>query len=227
MGTTWYDSLQFKVTKRYSHGLSAQGAYTWSKSLTNAANSNTSYFTPGTVVLNDPYNTPTSKQLAGLNQPQVMVISFSYTTPKINNSFLGDNGGGKAVRWMARDWTFGGVLRYSSGMLVQSPNSGNNLWNALGIGSGATSGTFGNGVSNFSGGANALENVVAGQSCLAINPNSHFDPTKTLALNTNAWVDQSTIPGRTETFGTARRTTEVAGGSASRRNLSVWAVFSA
>jgi hypothetical protein len=206
MGDTWYDSLQVKVTKRFSHGFSAQGAYTWSKSLTIDANSNTSYFTPGTIVLNDPYNAATLKELSALNIPQAMVISFSYTTPKIM-SFLGDNAGGKAVRWLGRDWTFSGVLRYQSGALIQSPASGNNLWNAMGIGSGAQSGTFGNGESNFDGfgggGSNALENVVAGQSCLAINPNSHFDPTKTLALNPNAWVDQDTIPGQTETFGTA------------------------
>ena len=41
-GNTWYDSLQVKATKRYSHGLSAQLAYTWQKELTNGTNSNTS-----------------------------------------------------------------------------------------------------------------------------------------------------------------------------------------
>ena len=58
-----------------------------------------------------------------------------------------------------------------------------------------------NGVSNFSGGGartEPLENYVPGQSCLAVNPNSHFDPTKTLALNPNAWSNQTT-----ETFGDA------------------------
>ena len=43
-----------------------------------------------------------------------------------------------------------------------------------------------------------LENYVPGQSCLAVNPNSHFDPTKTLVLNPNAWSNQTT-----ETFGDA------------------------
>jgi Carboxypeptidase regulatory-like domain len=190
MGDTWYDSLQIKLTKRYSHGLTVQGAYTWSKSLTNAANSNTSYLTPDDPVLNDPYNTPTIKQLSGFDQPQVMVISFSYTTPKAQ--IFGDNAGGKALSWLARDWTIGGVLRYSSGALIQSPASNITLWNTMGIG-----GTPLNGVSNF-GGAEPLENYVPGKSCLAINPNSHFDPTTTLALNPSAWVNQ-----QTETFGDA------------------------
>ena len=192
MGDTWYDSLQIKVTKRYSHGLTAQVAYTWSKSLTNAANSNTSYLTPDDPVLNDPYNTATIKQLSGFDQPQVLVISFSYTTPKIGQDFLGGNGFSKGLSWLARDWTIGGVLKYASGSLIQSPASNITLWNTMGIG-----GTPLNGVSNF-GGTEPLENYVPGQSCLAVNPNSHFDPTKTLALNPNAWSNQST-----ETFGDA------------------------
>jgi Carboxypeptidase regulatory-like domain len=191
-GDTWYDALQIKVTKRYSHGLTAQVAYTFSKSLTNAANSNTSYLTPEDPVLNDPYNIPTDKQLSGFDQPQVLVISFSYTTPKLPEDFLGGSTGGKALSWIARDWTIGGVLKYASGMLIQSPASNITLWNTMGIG-----GTPLNGVSNF-GGSEPLENYVPGQNCLSVNPNSHFDPFTTLVLNPNAWSNQST-----ETFGDA------------------------
>jgi hypothetical protein len=180
------------VTKRFSHGLQAQGAYTWSKSLTNAANSNTSYFTPADPILNDPFNTPTIKQLSGFNQPQTMTISFSYTTQKVK-SFGGDNVAGKGLRWLARDWTVGGVLKYASGLMIATPESTNALWTNLG---------YVNGVTNF-GGSNTLENYVPGQSCLTINPNSHFDPTKTTALNPAAWVNQSATatPGAAETFG--------------------------
>jgi hypothetical protein len=190
-GDTWYDSLQIKVTKRYSHGLTAQVAYTFSKSLTNAANSNTSYLTPNDPVLNDPYNIPTDKQLSGFDQPQVLVISFTYTTPKAEG-FFGDKPIGKAASWLERDWTIGGVLKYASGQLIQSSPSDITLWNTMGIG-----GTPLNGVSNF-GGNEPLANYVPGQSCLAVNPNSHFDPTKVVALNANAWSQQTT-----ETFGDA------------------------
>jgi hypothetical protein len=190
-GNTWYDSLQVKVTKRFSHGLSAQGNYVWSKSLNNGASSNSSYLVPFDPVLNDPFNRPEAKQLSGFNRPQAMTISFSYTTPKIN-SFGGDNFAGKALRVVARDWTISGVLRYQSGQMLQSPASNITLWNTMGIG-----GTPLNGVTNF-GGSEPLENVVAGQSCLAVDPNSHFDPTKTLVLNPNAYQNQTT-----QTFGTA------------------------
>ena len=191
-GDTWYDSLQVKLTKRYSHGLTLQGAYTWSKSLTNGVNSNTSYLTPDDPILNDPFNLATFKQLSGFDQPQTLVVSFSYTTPKFKPSFLGDNAGSKAISWLGRDWTIGGVLKYASGSLIASPASNITLWNTMGVG-----GTPLNGVSNF-GGTEPLENYVPGQSCLAINPNSHFDPTTTIALNTARWVNQ-----QTETFGDA------------------------
>ncbi len=187
MGDTWYDSLQAKVTKRFSHGLEAQGNYTWSKSLTNGSDSNTSYLTPATVTLNDPYNFATFKQLSAFDRPQAMTISFSYTTPKING-FGGDSFGGKAVRYVARDWTVSGVLRYQSGALIPSATSNNGLWGNFG---------YVNGVTNF-GGTAPLENYVAGQSCLAVNPNSSFNPETTIGLNANRWVNQTS-----ETFGTA------------------------
>ena len=193
-GDTWYDALQVKVTKRYSHGLTATVAYTFSKSLTNSANSNTSYLTPQDPVLNDPFNLRTDKQLSGFDQPQVLVIAFSYTTPKIQT--FGESGAGKAANWLVRDWVIGGVLKYASGMLIQSPASNITLWNTMGVGT-----TPLNGVTNFSGGGlstEPLENYVPGQNCLAVNPNSHFDPTKTLVLNPKAWSNQTT-----ETFGDA------------------------
>jgi hypothetical protein len=53
LGDTWYDSLQAKLPKRYSHGLDVQAAFTWQKELNNGVTSDTSYFTPGTVLIND------------------------------------------------------------------------------------------------------------------------------------------------------------------------------
>ncbi len=196
MGDTWYDSLQIKVTKRYSHGLTAQVAYTWSKSLTNAANSNTSYLTPRRSGVNDPYNIPTMKQLSGFDQPQVLIITFSYTTPKINEDFLGDNGVRKGLSWLARDWNIGGIFKYASGAMLQSPASNNHPMEHHGYRQGTPLRRSSRIVSGGGLGTEPLENYVPGQPCLAINPNSHFDPTKTLALNPNAWSNQTT-----ETFG--------------------------
>jgi len=181
LGDTWYDSLQVKMTKRYSHGLTVQAAYTWAKQLTNAANSDTSYLTPEDPLINDVFNQKNIKQLSGFDQPQTLLFNFTYTTPK--TKFGGDGFGGKTMQWLARDWTFAGVMRYASGMLVRTPPSSNNLVNELGLGT-----TPLNGVQVFGGGT-TFENYVAGQSCLAVNPNSHFNPETTLALNPNAFVD--------------------------------------
>jgi hypothetical protein len=55
-GNTWYDSLQVKLTKRFSHGLSALATYTWQKELTNGTNANTAYVTPSPPLINDVFN---------------------------------------------------------------------------------------------------------------------------------------------------------------------------
>lgn len=179
MGDTWYDSLQVKVTKRYSHGLTVQGAYTWQKEMTNGANSDTSYLTPNAPLINDVFNSALAKQLSGFDLPQVLVLTFNYTTPQTR--FGGDSTGAKAMQWLARDWTLGGVLRYQSGMLVQTPPSNNNFLTELQRGTGNNPALWG--------GGNTFENYVPGQSFFSVDPNSHFDPTKQLALNPAAFTN--------------------------------------
>ena len=44
MGKTWYDSMQVKVTKRYSHGLQAAGNFTWAKGNVIGSASDSTYF---------------------------------------------------------------------------------------------------------------------------------------------------------------------------------------
>ena len=81
-GDTWYDSLQVKFTKRYSHGLTAGVAYTYQKELTNGVNSNTSYLTPNAPLINDIFDPAIDKQISGFDIPQELIINFTYTTPK-------------------------------------------------------------------------------------------------------------------------------------------------
>jgi hypothetical protein len=177
MGDTWYDSLQVKATKRFSHGLSAQLAYTWQKELTNGTNSNTSYVTPSPPLINDVYNPALDKQISGFSIPQELVIAFNYTTPKLTLNGTG----GKFLSTLLRDWTYSGVLRYQSGQILQSPDSTNNL--LLQMGRGPT-----NNPALWGGGYTFL-NRVPGQPLFLVNPNGNFDPTKTLALNPAAWTE--------------------------------------
>ena len=176
-GDTWYDSLQVKATKRFSHGLSGQVAYTWQKELTNGTNSNTSYVTPSPPLINDVFNKSLDKQISGFSQPQVLVIAYSYTTPK----FQADSRGLKALSWLARDWTQSGVLRYSSGQLLQTPFSSNNLLANMARGPSNNPAVWGGGYT--------FMDRVPGQPLFLVNPNSKFDPTQQLVLNPNAWVE--------------------------------------
>jgi hypothetical protein len=176
-GNTWYDSLQVKMTKRFSHGLSSQVAYTWEKELTNGTNSNTAYLTPSPPLINDVFNKALDKQISGFSIPQELVISFSYTTPK-----LAANGtGSKALSWLLRDWTYSGLLRYQSGQILQSPDSANGLLANLQRGPSNNPAIWG-------GGYTFLDRV-PGQPLFLVNPNSKFDPTSQLVLNPKAWVE--------------------------------------
>jgi hypothetical protein len=176
-GNTWYDSLQVKVTKRFSHGLSGQVAYTWQKELTNGTNSNTSYVTPSPPLINDVFNKSLDKQISGFSVPQELIIAFNYTSPKVELNVTG----GKALSWLAKDWTIGGVLRYQSGLILQSPFSSNNLLANLARGPGNNPALWGGGYT--------FMNRVPNQPLFLVNPNSTFDPTQQLVLNPKAWVE--------------------------------------
>jgi hypothetical protein len=177
MGDTWYDSLQVKFTKRYSHGLTAGVAYTYQKELTNGVNSNTSYLTPNAPLINDVFNPSIDKQISGFDIPQEVIINFNYTTPKI----AATSEGMKVASWMARDWSISGVLRYQSGVLLRTPASNNNLLTELGVGPANNPALWGGGTT--------FQNRVPGQPLFLVNPNSHFDPTTQLVLNPAAWTD--------------------------------------
>jgi hypothetical protein len=177
LGRTWYDSLQAKLTKRFSHGLSAAVAYTWEKELTLGTNSNSSYVTPSPPLINDVFNYAVDKQISGFSIPQELIISFSYTTPKLN----ADEKAFKVLSWATRDWTYSSVLRYQSGQILQTAPSANNLLSNLGRGPGNNPALWGGGYT--------FMNRVPGQPLFLVDPNSHFDPTKQLVLNPAAWTE--------------------------------------
>jgi hypothetical protein len=177
MGNTWYDALQVKFTKRFSHGLSANVAYSFQKELTNGTNSNSSYVTPSPPLINDVFNKAMNKQISGFSYPDLLVISFNYTTPKLAANGTGE----KVLSWALRDWTLGGVLRYQNGQILQTAPSANNLLANLGRGPTNNPALWGGGYT--------FMNRVAGQPLFLVDPNSHFDPTKQLVLNPAAWVE--------------------------------------
>jgi hypothetical protein len=109
-GRTWYDSLQLKVTKRYSHGLILDYAFTWAKEEQLGTEL-------GTV--NDYQSRMQNKTISGFSRPFVSVLSANYRLPAW--------GSNKYVSQVVRDWTIGAVLSYGSGLPILAPTSTNNL----------------------------------------------------------------------------------------------------
>lgn len=123
------------------------------------------------------YNYKLNKEISGFSLPQEMVISFSYTTPKLQ----ADGAGFRALSWIARDWAVSGVLRYQSGQILQSADSANGFLANLQRGPSNNPAIWGGGYT--------FMNRVPGQPLFLVDPNSHFDPTTQLVLNPKAWVE--------------------------------------
>ncbi|HSP68651.1 MAG TPA: hypothetical protein VLN48_13050, partial [Bryobacteraceae bacterium] len=106
-GSTKYDSLQMKATKRFSHGLQASGAFTWAKGFTRWA----------TVTARQDFFNPDSTGWTLQNiPPMALTFNFVYSTPtaqflhKIGNAILAD-------------WQIGGFAIYQSGQFLTPPAS--------------------------------------------------------------------------------------------------------
>jgi hypothetical protein len=101
-GDTWYDSLQAKVTKRLSRGLSATGTFTWSKSLISTREN---FWDP----------TSSSRTLQTTDQPFLFNANIVYTTPKFFSK--------PSLAWATQDWQIGVFLQYASGLPLTPPTS--------------------------------------------------------------------------------------------------------
>ena len=119
MGKTWYDSLQTKITKRYSHGLVGQASFVWSHATDLGTGSEAPIALGYNPVISDQFNPGINKQLNQLAYPLQLIISGSYTTP----GFSADSLGMKVVSQVVRDWQLGVLLRYQNGALIESPSS--------------------------------------------------------------------------------------------------------
>ena len=176
VGDTWYNSLQAKATKRFSHGFDFSSSFTWAKQQDIGVEESIAQGGPVFAATNDIFNRGQNKYLSGFDQPFLFVFAGNYTTPKI---LSGKSGLARTASWVARDWTLGAVLRYASGLPIMSPIASNGLTQILFLQAGATSccgGTF--------------MDRVPGQPLFLEDLNCHcFDPNKTFVLNPAAWVN--------------------------------------
>ena len=176
MGKTWYDALQTKIVKRFSHGLSAQASFVWSKGTDIAAGAEAPIFLTYAPVISNVFNYGINKQLNQLVYPEALVISGSYTTPKLPSA---DSGGMKLLSQVVRGWQLGWLLRYQNGSLIETPSSSNQLINQL------LEQTGFNGTSPVN-----PDNRVPGVNPLLFNPNCGcFNPQTQTVLNPAAYSD--------------------------------------
>jgi len=111
LGNSWYDSLQAKVTKRSSYGLTGTAAFTYSEELATGQ------------AVNDVYNRPNQKSLVSSSQPFLFVVAFTYDlydwVPLVTSNKFADR--------VWKGWKLGGIMRYSSGLPIAVPSSLNNM----------------------------------------------------------------------------------------------------
>jgi hypothetical protein len=108
LGKSWYDSLQVKVVKRVSYGLTATMAYTFSKTLDSTTNA-------GSI-----YDWSTFKGLSPQYYPHIFSLSVDYTVPG-----FGPVKRNRIARTLLADWRITSISTTQSGQLLGTPTSSN------------------------------------------------------------------------------------------------------
>jgi hypothetical protein len=164
LGNTWYNSLQAKVTKRFSHGLDLNGSFTWQKSLVRGVEDK--FGRGGGVFINDPFNRVNQKAISSYDQPFQFVLSGLYTTPGLSKGGVTRS----ILSWAVKDWQVGALVRYASGLPILVPQATTSLSTYL-----------------FQ---ETVMNRVPGEPLFTQDLNCHcFDPNTTFVLNPKAWVN--------------------------------------
>jgi hypothetical protein len=173
LGKTWYDALQTTVTKRFSHGLSLNGNFTWSKALALTSSP-------------DVFNLALGKNLNTTDLPFQFRISADYVVPRITHGpkLLTS----KTASYILADWGIGWYSNYQSAQLLTRPTSNGGTTSIdkfLGRGPGSAQLIAGQPLystnwTDLSGNHHTDE----------LDINCHcYDPTKTVVLNPNAWAN--------------------------------------
>jgi hypothetical protein len=191
MGNSWYDAFQLTVNKRFSHGLTFNVNYTWSKNLE---------LTGAT----DPFNRQNGKNLAAFDLPRQLRMTIQYQIPQTKNLDVPVLSN-KVVSYIVSDWGLGWYATYQSAGLVGRATSSGTLPISQFLGRGPGGAQLN--TDGFSDYANPWSvdwtDYDGKHHTDPINVNCHcFDPTKTIVLNPKVWsnvpngqfaADQSSI----------------------------------
>ena len=105
-----YNALEVGIQKRMSHGLQAQGSFTWAKSLDNSSASVAGdQFSNSVTTLWNWFNPSISKALSDYNVARTLVINVTWEVPGAKTEFA-------PVKWASSGWQVGGIFTASSGI---------------------------------------------------------------------------------------------------------------
>lgn len=112
-GDSSYQSLQYKVSKQYSDGLSLQMSYNWSKTIDTGGVGNGSAFTDATAV-QDVYNLRAERSLSDQDVPNAFLLSGVYDLPYGHKRRFGSESN-RYLNAVAGGWQVTGLWIWQSG----------------------------------------------------------------------------------------------------------------
>jgi hypothetical protein len=115
-GNSTYHSMQARLTKRFSSGLSALVAYTISKNITDADSMGagvSGFIGTGSYIGQNSYDRRAEKAVSELDTPQSLVASFFYELPTGHGKRYLSHAG--AADRVVSGWNVSAILNYSSG----------------------------------------------------------------------------------------------------------------
>ena len=177
LGNTWYDALQVTATQRFSHGLSFNLNYTWSKNLDTM------------TFISDVFNRGLSKNLSTNDRPQALRFSVQYEVPQLSKTRMAFVSN-KYISQVLSGWGLGVFMSYQSAPLLGRPTSNGTVPISQFLGRGPGGAQLkktadGSYMNPFS--VNWIDNS-GQQRTDPIDINCHcFDPTKNQVLNPAAW----------------------------------------
>src|SRR5437773_3315044 len=115
IGFATYNSLQTTLSRRLTHGMYFQAAYTYSRTIDNVSGSfstdelnATRNGQNGAAIYNDQSNVQQNKARGDFDRPHRLVVSYTYDIPTATKGFLHNP--------VLRGWAISGIVTYQSGL---------------------------------------------------------------------------------------------------------------
>ncbi|MEO8098982.1 MAG: hypothetical protein ABI811_14870, partial [Acidobacteriota bacterium] len=178
VGVTSFDSFQLNVTQRFSHGVSFNMNYNFSKAMDITAST-------------DPYNRRNGRDLGAFDLPHQLRFTVQYQVPDLKTSGMAFVSNPIASQVLS-GWGLGAYLAYQSGAIIGRPASTSTtpISNFLGYGpGGAQLNLDANGDYMNPWSVNWVD-YAGTRHTDPIDINCHcYDPTKTVLFNPAAWAN--------------------------------------